>query len=195
MAEREQKYTYYSPRLDKRVPFQAIKICDRRRSRLYGITEFHAKMKKYGFTAGQADTVYAEFVTGALLVEIKLELYIETEYARYYKYLPSEKYKQRHFEARGTFTVPPGIDPDGQKVYDMIEKIFDVDVMAGTLGIAVDDNWEIDWVSGAEEKGKTDSFERNVQVVVVDKLRPSLGPYRVNVPMNEADFGEPKPEE
>lgn len=189
MSERMKQWSPTEGELTRRQ----ISLLDQRTRGAIGSTEFERRARRSGIK--NPERLLGEYQRGEIKWQIPIEVeYTETEYTRYYKYLPSEKYKQRHFEARGTFTVPQGIDPDGQKVYNMIERIFDVDVMAGTLGIQVDDNWEIDWISGAEEKGKTDSFNRSVEVVVVDKLRPTLGPYRVNVPINEADFGESKEE-
>lgn len=114
--------------------------------------------------------------------------YQEVEYARYYRYMPSEKYKQRHFEARAVFILPQGVDPDSAAVYNLVEKIFDDEIMRDRLGIRVGEEWDIDWVSGSELKGTTKKYNRTVDITVVDKLRRKIGPYRESVTVEEGEY-------
>lgn len=97
-----------------------------------------------------------------------LEKYEEWEFAKYYKYTSRESYKHRHFEIRGTFTLPREVDPEDVK--NVIEQYFD-DTMIN-LGIDpihfVPPEGEQGWINtGAERLGVTETFANQIELVVV----------------------------
>lgn len=96
-----------------------------------------------------------------------LPRYILYDFAKYYKYLVGPVYRRRHFEIRGTFTLPVGVDP--ADVLEVIEEKFD-DVML-RLGIDPADFPEKGWVTAGEEVGTETRFYDTVDAVVEDKRR------------------------
>lgn len=104
-----EEYQYYSPKLERAVPREVVRLADRRNLGEISRTRYVNRMKRLGFTTGQADTVFYEFQRGALWVEwaippppppppAKQRIW---EFTRYYKYVNAKRPSDnRHFEVR-----------------------------------------------------------------------------------------------
>jgi hypothetical protein len=139
MSERE--YEYFSPRLNRSIPFSAIQNIDRRNRGVINLTEFQRRLRNAGFTPGQADTIYYEYLRGETQVTVPVappppppeEAYYMCDIVKYFtvKIKNVRRTPQIRFEVRAQLTIPARIvDTDNvreAKDYfdEKVEPIFD----------------------------------------------------------------------
>jgi hypothetical protein len=90
---------------------------DRRRLGAIGITDFYRRMRRSGFTQGQADTIYSEFVNLELIIEIKLEApFTRCEVVKYFAVVVRNPRKTPpiRFELRTQLTIPTELVTRGE---------------------------------------------------------------------------------
>lgn len=132
-------------------------------------------------------------VTLVATYEVPPPAYGLFEYVKYYKYLTSAKYKRRHFEARGIFSVRSDVDP--ASLLDKLEVLFDK--VMEDLGIQIDETWDIGWKVGGEPTGETVSkFITHVVAEVVDIERGGkvyvYPKFPTLIVVSEVDFFGPR---
>ena len=132
---------------------------------------FYRRMSNLGINRSDATMLYRVLrYNSSLCTYEEAVAYAELEYVKYYRYISSTSYKNRHFEIRGTFTIPVVMDPADDRLVANIESLFD-DVMRD-LGIVVDQGWETGWKTGGEPTGTTATkFSGTSNIAVFDVLR------------------------
>lgn len=135
MSERE--YEYFSPRLNRELPFSVIQNIDRRNRGILSMTDYYSRLRKAGLTSGQADTVYYEYLRGETQITIPVppppEPFYICDVVKYFtvKIKNVRRTPPIRFEVRAQLTIPARIvDTDNVReardyFQDKVEPLFD----------------------------------------------------------------------
>jgi hypothetical protein len=163
-----------------------VRLLDQRTRGVIGQAEFERRARRSGIK--NPERLLGEYQRGEIQWQLPVPLYVNVEYVRYYKYEDSDqpRYKWRHFEARGVFTVPSGVDPNKASILDYIAGLMD-DAM-NKLGIGIDEFPDRGWEpkEGGEPTGTTSSsFSSSVPIMINDVRRGYLYGSRASVEEDE----------